>query len=39
MKKLRMLVEKLKKEQGFAGIKEHTYGNQTTLYKDMTYFD
>jgi hypothetical protein len=35
---MRQNAEKLKKEMGYAGITEHTFGNQTSLYKGMTEF-
>jgi hypothetical protein len=30
------MVEEIKHDVGFSGFKEHTYGNQTDLYKGMT---
>lgn len=35
---LRNKVEELKKDLGFSGFIEHTYGNQTSLYDGMTYY-
>lgn len=36
MQKARNMVEEIKKEIGFSGLKEYTVGNQTDLYKGMT---
>lgn len=36
LNQLRLKTEKLKKDLGFSGIKEHTIGNQTSLYNGMT---
>ena len=39
LRELRNKVEALKKDTGYAGLVEHTYGNQTSLYEGMTYYD
>lgn len=39
LRKLRNMVESIKKEQGYSGFIEHTFGNQTSLYEGMTYYD
>jgi hypothetical protein len=36
---LRAKVEELKKDTGYAGLMEHTVGNQTSLYDGMTEYD
>lgn len=38
MVKIRKMVEEMKHETGFSGLKEHTIGNQADLYKGMTYY-
>lgn len=35
---IRRMVEEIKKDTGFSGVKEHIWGNQTELYKGMTRF-
>lgn len=35
LRALTMEVENLKKQEGYSGIKEYTYGNQASLYDDM----
>lgn len=35
---MRQNAEKLKKGMGYSGLTEHTFGNQTSLYKGMTEF-
>mgnify|MGYP003456703608 CR=1 FL=1 len=39
LRELRNKVEQLKKDSGYAGLVEHTVGNQTSLYDGMTYYD
>jgi hypothetical protein len=39
LRELRDKVEGLKKDTGYAGLVEHTFGNQTSLYEGMTYYD
>lgn len=39
LRELRNKVEQLKKDTGYAGLVEHTFGNQTSLYNGMTYYD
>lgn len=39
LRELRNKVEQLKKDSSYAGLVEHTVGNQTSLYEGMTYYD
>jgi hypothetical protein len=39
LRELRNKVEQLKNDTGYAGLVEHTFGNQTSLYNGMTYYD
>lgn len=39
LRELRNKTEQLKKDTGYAGLTEHTFGNQTSLYEGMTYYD
>lgn len=39
LRELRNKVEGLKKDSGYAGLVEHTFGNQASLYEGMTYYD
>lgn len=36
-RKITIAVDKLKEQEGFSKFKEYTYGNQSSLYKDIVY--